>query len=138
MRNEQRAFYGTVALVLTIPMVAGLAGAFGGLEGLAAVLMVPEPLSVPASLRNSWRAICVMFFAVVPLVIWTLGSLPERAGAFRIIVACAFLAGFARATGWLIDGPPGMIPIAIMVIELCGMPALLLWHARLVRLSRVA
>lgn len=136
MRNELRAFYGAVALVLSIPFVAGLAGAFGGLEGLARVLLVAEPLTVPASLRNSLRAICFMFFALVPLVIWALTSLAERAGAFRIIVSCGFVAGLARGTGWVVDGDPGVIPVGIMIIELCGMPALLLWHARLVRLTR--
>jgi hypothetical protein len=135
VRVELRVFYAAIALVLSIPLIAGLAGAFGGLESLARVLGVGDPLRVPPSLRNSLRAICFMFFALVPLVIWSLGRLPERAGAFRIIVVCGFFAGFARATGWLVDGYPGVLPVLIMIIELGGMPALLLWHARLVRLT---
>jgi hypothetical protein len=68
-------------------------------------------------------------------VIWSLRDMKQRAGAFRIIIACAFVAGFARLTGYLVDGWPGVIPIGIMVIELAVMPALLLWHQRLLRLS---
>jgi hypothetical protein len=135
MGAELRAFYAAVAAVLSIPFVAGLAGAFGGLETLAAVLGVRDALVIPASLRNSLRAICFMFFALVPVVIWTLRAMPERAGAFRIVVTCGFFAGFARATGWLADGYPGVLPVVIMAIELGGMPLLLIWHARLVRLA---
>ncbi len=136
MRVELRAFYGVVGLILVIPLVVGLVGAFGGLEGMARLFGVDHRIVVSASLRNSLRAISFMFFAWFPLVIWTLAALPERAGAFRITVGCAFLAGFARLTGYLVEGYPGIVPVVFMIIELAGMPILLLWHARLVRLGR--
>jgi hypothetical protein len=86
--------------------------------------------------RNNFRAICFMFFAYVPLLLWTLAALPERATPFRIVIGCAFLAGFARLTGYLVDGYPGVVPVVFMALELAAMPLLLLWHARLVRLVR--
>jgi hypothetical protein len=46
------------------------------------------------------------------------------------------VAGFARLTGWLVEGYPGGVAVGIMAIELAGMPVLLLWHARLVHLGR--
>jgi uncharacterized protein DUF4345 len=76
-----------------------------------------------------------MFFAFVPLVLWSFLRLKERAGCFRIIIGCAFVAGFARLTGYLVDGWPGFIPISILCIELGVMPILLLWHRRLIRLA---
>jgi hypothetical protein len=136
MRSELRAFYGVVGLILLIPLVGGLVGAFGGLEGMASLFGVDHQIVIASSLRNNLRAVCIGFFAWVPLVIWSLAALPERTGAFRIIGGCGFLAGFARLTGWLVEGYPGVVPVAIMAIELVGMPILLLWHARLVRLDR--
>ena len=130
---ELLAFRCIVGSILLIPLVGGLVGAFGGLEGLASLFAVDAPMVVPASLRNSLRAICIGFFAWVPVAIWSLTKLPERAGAFRILLGCGFLAGFARLTGWLVDGYPGIVVVGIMIIELVGMPILFLWHGRLVR-----
>jgi uncharacterized protein DUF4345 len=131
--TEVRAFNGVVVLVLLIPLVGGLVGAFGGLEGMAYLFGTDPQVVISPLLRNNFRALCIMFFAWVPLAIWTLAALPERAGAFRIAMGCAFLAGFARLTGYLLDGFPGVVPVVFMAIELAGMPILLLWHARLVR-----
>jgi hypothetical protein len=132
---ELRAFHAVVGLVVLIPLVAGLAGAFFGLEGLARLLGVDAAIVVPPSLRNSLRAICMMFVGWAPLVVWSLASLRERAGAFRVTIGCGFLAGFARLTGWLVDGHPGLIAIGIMAIELGVMPILFVWHRRLARLE---
>src|SRR5439155_1585074 len=99
MRVELRAFCGAVGLVLCIPLVAGLVGAFGGAEGMARLFGVDDRIELPGLLRNNFRAVCFMFFAWVPLVIWALAALPDRAGAFRIAFGCAFVAGFARLTG---------------------------------------
>jgi hypothetical protein len=135
-RVELLAFYGLVGLILLIPLVGGLVGAFGRLEEMAYLFGVDTQVLAAPLLRNNFRAICFMFFAYVPLVIWTLAAMLERAGAFRIIFACAFLAGFARLTGYVAEGYPGDVPVVFMTMELALMPLLLLWHARLVRLVR--
>jgi hypothetical protein len=136
MRAELRAFRGVVGLVLLIPLIGGLVGAFGGLEGMARLFRVDPEIVVAPTLRNNFRAICCAFVSWVPIVIWSLAALPERAAVFRIVVGCAFVAGFARLTGWLVEGYPGGVAVGIMAIELAGMPVLLLWHARLVHLGR--
>jgi hypothetical protein len=131
MRSELRAFYGVVGLLLLVPLV----GAFGGLQGMAHLFGVDDRVTAAPLLRNNFRAVCCAFLSWVPLVIWSLAALPRRAAVFRIIIGCAFLAGFARLTGYLVEGYPGVVPVALMMIELAGMPILLLWHARLVRLG---
>jgi hypothetical protein len=95
-------------------------------------------VAVSPLLRNNVRAVCCAFFSWVPLVVWSLAALPERAGAFRIVVGCGFLTGFARLTGWLVEGYPGVVPVGFMMLELGVTPILLLWHARLVRLAQLA
>lgn len=138
MRSELRAFYGVVGLILLIPLIGGFVGAFGGLKGMAYLFGTDAEMVVSPALRNNFRAISCAFVSWVPLVIWTLAAIPERAGAFRIVVGSAFLAGFARLTGVLVEGYPGIVPVGIMGIELGFMPLLLLWHTRLVRLVRGA
>lgn len=132
-RAELRAFYLVVGAVLLIPLLVGPIGAFGGLEGLARLFGVEPEIVMAPALRDHLRAVTWMFLGYVPLAIWSLRSRQERAGAFRIILAFAFLAGFARLTGWLVDGFPGPIPLVIMGIELAGMPILFAWHRRLLR-----
>jgi hypothetical protein len=135
MRSELRAFQGIVGIVLLIPLFAGGTGAFGGLEGMAHLFFVDPAMVIAPLLRNNFRAICCAFLSWVPLVVWSLAALGERAAVFRVIGGCAFLAGWARLTGWLVEGYPGAVPAGMMAIELVGMPVLLLWHARLVRAS---
>ncbi len=101
---------------------------------MARLFGVEGQIVVPVGLRSNFRAISFMFFMTVPLVIWTLAAFTQRADAFRIVFGCAFLTGFARLTGYLMDGSPGTLPTILMILEFALMPALLLWHARLARL----
>jgi len=130
------AFRAVVCVLLSIPAIAGLAGAFGGIEGMARLFGSEQEAVLAPVLRNNFRAICAAFFSWAPLALWSLAAPARRAGALRIILGCAFLAGCARLTGWLVDGHPGAIALAILSIELGGMPLLLLWHARLLRRAR--
>jgi hypothetical protein len=130
-RAELFAFRAVVALLLLLPAVGGLAGAFGGIDAMARLFGSEEPLVLAPLLRNNFRAISAAFFSWVPLVLWSLAAPSRPAGALRIIFGCGFLAGCARLTGWWVEGYPGPLAVAILSIELGGMPLLLLWHARL-------
>lgn len=132
---ELRLFWLAIGLVLLIPLLGGIAGGFGGLEALAALFGQDRHIVADPGLRNNLRAICWMFCTVVPLTIWSLSSMRERAAVVRIIIVFGFLAGFARLTGRLVDGFPGVVPTVIMAIELVYLPILLAWHTRLVRRS---
>ena len=135
-RSEVRVFYAVIGGLLLIPTAAGLAGAFGGLSGMATLFGVSGEYNVHPVVANNFRAVSFAFFSWVPLIIWSLRSFSERAAVFRIVVGCAFLTGFARMTGWLLEGYPGILPATLMALELGAMPLLLLWHARLLRLSQ--
>jgi hypothetical protein len=134
--SELRVFHVAVASVLLIPFTAGLTGAFGGLEGFAALFGEDRNVVLAPALRNHLRAICFMFFVIAPLIVWTLRSLEARAGAFRIVVGFACVAGVVRLVGRFVDGDPGAIATVFCVLELAVLPIILLWHARLIRLTR--
>lgn len=133
LRSEFRAFLGVVGLLLLIPLFGGISGAFGGAESLALLFGETRTPAVSPTLESNLRAISCAFLSWVLLVTWSLADMPARAGAFRIVLACGFLAGCARLTGWVADGYPGAAPVAIMAIELAALPPLALWHARLMR-----
>jgi hypothetical protein len=130
---EFMVFYMLVTLLLLIPLTGGLVGAFGGMEGIVSLFGGEGMIAAPPALRNNFRAICFMFSMVVPLVVWSLMDMRGRAGAFRIVLICAFLSGFARLTGYWVDGKPGLISVTFMMLEFAFMPVLILWHARLIR-----
>lgn len=130
--QELRAFHVAVGLVLIIPGVAGPVAGFLGIDALATLLHTDAP-HIPAALQNSLRAVGWMFATVVPITVWSLRRMPERAAAFQIVVCCGFVAGLTRVTGFLCDGYPGLVPLGIMAIELGFMPVLLVWHRSLVR-----
>jgi hypothetical protein len=119
--------------VLVIPLVVGPVGAFGGLEGLAALFGEDRGIVVSPALRDHLRAICWMFFAIAPLVAWSLAAPVERAGTFRIVVGCAVLAGLARVVGAVVDGNPGVLAFVFAALELGMLPVILMWHWSLVR-----
>ena len=136
LREELLIFRTVIGIVLLIPLVGGLVGAFGGLAGMARLFGADSGMNISPVLRSNFRAICIAFFSWVPLLLWSVASPLERAPVFRIIVGCAFLAGFARLTGWIVEGYPGIVPALLMFIELVMMPAVLLWHSRLLQRIR--
>src|SRR5207249_10736967 len=105
--KEVRAFKAVVIAITLIPLIAGAVGAFGGLEGFAALFHEDRHAVLAPGLRNHLRAISWMFLAIAPTLWWTLGALRERRQTFRIVVGFAMLAGFARITGMVVDGYPG-------------------------------
>ena len=133
LRDELRMFHTVVGVVLLIPLVGGLVGTFGGLAGMARLFGTDSEMTISPVLRSNFRAICSAFLSWVPLLLWTMARPVERAGAFRIIVGCAFLAGLGRLTGWIVEGYPGFIPVLLMIIELVVMPTVLIWHAGLLQ-----
>ncbi len=134
--SELRMFHLVVGSILLIPLVAGNAAAWGGLEGMATLFGEDRHAELAPAIRNHLRAITWMFVLLVPLVIWTLRDLEARAGAFRIVVGFGAAAGIVRLTGRFVDGDPGVIATAITGIELVVLPLVLVWHTRLIRLSR--
>jgi hypothetical protein len=51
--------------------------------------------------------------------------------AVRALAGALFLAGLARAGGWLAAGKPRGLQLALLAIELAGPPSLVAWQARL-------
>jgi len=130
--SELNWFRTLTGAILVIPLVIGPVGAFGGLEGLAALFGEDRHVQLAPALRDHLRAICWMFFVLAPLVAWTLASPAERATPFRIVVVGAMLAGVARVVGAAVDGNPGMLAWVFAAVELGVLPIVLMWHTAIV------
>jgi hypothetical protein len=135
LASETRLFRYVVYVVLLIPLVVGTAGAFGGLEAVAALFHEDRTVVLAPALRDHVRAIMWMFPLVVPLLVWALRDLPARATVVRIVLGWAACAGIARIVGAIVDGWPGAIACGLMIVELVVLPVMLVWHAALVRRS---
>jgi len=133
LAGELRAFRVLTCAILLIPLVVGLVGAFGGLEGLAALFAEDRRVELAPAIRDHLRAVCWMFFGLVPLVGWTLVKPVERAMPFRIVVAVAIAAGVVRVIGAIVDGNPGLIAFVFAAMELGVLPVVLIWHSSIVR-----
>lgn len=134
--SELRVFRAIVLLIVAaIPTLVGLVAGFGGLGAMAALFGREAPASVDPSLQNHLRAIGVVFTGFGLLLAWSTFSLREREGVFRIVVGVVILAGLARITGWISDGPPGLLAMIFLAMELVLFPALFLWQRRLLRVS---
>jgi hypothetical protein len=137
LSTELRFFRGVVmAIAAAIAFVVGPTGAFGGVDGVAALLGRDPPVGVDPVLRNHLRAICGAFAGFGLLAVWSIGALDERRNAFRIVVAVGVAIGLARVTGWIVDGDPGALAKLFLATEVVLLPLLLLWHERLLRLGR--
>ncbi|MBI3557401.1 MAG: DUF4345 domain-containing protein [Deltaproteobacteria bacterium] len=134
--TELRLFRGVmIIMAAAICGLVGLVSGFGGLESMAALFRSAQTIMLDAGLRNHVRAISVVFAGFGAFTVWSTWALEERKGAFRIFVVFGVSAGFARATGWMTEGYPGVMATVFMAMELAILPALCIWHARLLRLG---
>jgi hypothetical protein len=57
LREELRIFRAIIWVVLLIPLLGGLVGAFGGLAGMARLFGTDTDMSISPVLRSNFRAI---------------------------------------------------------------------------------
>src|SRR5262245_61521956 len=130
---ERRAFQMVLALLSLIPLIglaiAWLIGPKFFFHGNGAA--VPNPLD------NQWRYLSGVYAgAVTGGLWWAIPRIEERGVALRIAAGAVFLGGLGRCISIAAVGSPGdPLQLGGVVLELGVVPALLLWHRRVVRLS---
>jgi len=130
--------FSTIVRAFAVAMVA--AGGCHAFLGLSAdrILDAGLPVSILklASLDSQNRFYGAMF-GVAGAVLWVAaGNLERYDTILRILLCGGVLAGVLRLVSIAWVGWPSPLVIALMVIELCGTPLLLVWYAHVRKARR--
>jgi len=91
---------------------------------------------VTATLDGEYRFVNAFWFVSAPLLWMALPQLEKKSQIIRIVLGTAFLGGLVRLISWRREGRPHGIFIAAIALELIGMPALAIWHARVASIAQ--
>lgn len=126
--TERRLLQRTLGTLASIPAASGLAG----------VLFGPRTLpggenQVTATLDGEYRFTAVFWLATAPLIWSRLPRLEEDTTTLPLLMATVFAGGIARMLAWRHSGRPHAMFIPAIGLELVGMPAMAMWHRRVMR-----
>ena len=120
--------------IAPIPMVVGLMHIVLGLQTdvLLGAKVAVELLSDPV-LDSQNRFYGAIFMGYGALIFLCTTNLRQHATLFRILSGGVFLGGLARVVSIVLHGVPSTPVLGLIVIELLGVPLLVWWHSRAVR-----
>jgi Domain of unknown function (DUF4345) len=112
--------------------VVGAVATTAGLHSVTAgVRSLPGRQSASAPVESELRFYAAFYVAYGVAALRVAPRADHDAEAVRALAGALFLAGLARAGGWLAAGPPHPLQRALLVLELAGPPAVVAWQARL-------
>ncbi|HET9875608.1 MAG TPA: DUF4345 domain-containing protein [Mycobacterium sp.] len=125
--NELHAMQAITAVLTAVPLIGGLAGVIGG-----PALVAGDHGYVDASTDSEFRFLSAAWLSMAPLIWTALPTAHDRPATLRIIGAGIVVGGMARLRSWRRLGRPQAMMVAGAALELVGVPALLVWHTRIV------
>jgi Domain of unknown function (DUF4345) len=112
-----------------------LGGAVATTAGLHTVITgvrsLPGRQAASAPVESELRFYAAFYVAYGLAALRIAPRADRDAEAVRALAGALFLAGLARAGGWLASGPPHPLQRALLAIELAAPPAIVAWQARL-------
>ena len=116
--------------------VAGGVATTAGLQTvIAGAKSLPDQELANASVESELRFYAA-FYVAFGLAALRIAPRADRATAeVRALAATLFLAGLARAGGWLAVGRPSRLQRRLLIIELATPPAVVAWQSRLAATS---
>ena len=126
--RERRALQFVVAIACLVPILTGLDGVLRG----AAMFKLA---SFPANLDSHFRYLSGIFLMMGLAFVSTIPAIEHQGKRFRLLAAMVVMGGLARALSWAAVGAPGFGHKFGLVMELVIVPLLMLWQARVARLT---
>ena len=116
-------------------MLLHVAGAVATAAGLHTVIAGARSIAgqqaANASVESELRFYAGFYVAYGLALLRTAPRAETDTAAVRALAGALFLAGLARAGGWLAAGKPHPGQRALLALELAGPPAVVAWQARL-------
>lgn len=125
--TERRLLQGAAALACLVPLAMGLASVVEGpsvLRGVAAV---------PADLDSHFRYLSGLLLGIGLGFASCIPAIEKRGRRFRLLGAIVVLGGLGRLLSLPTAGLPSEGHLFGLLMELCVVPLLMLWQARVAR-----
>jgi hypothetical protein len=122
-----KAFIWTMRALALIPLVTGLVDLTLGMGSLTFGTPPSMPAALQASADNHWRFSAVVWAGYAPLLWYATTDVLRHAALLRILLIVLTLSGLGRALSVALMGLPVAPFTVAMVLELIGMPLMLLW-----------
>jgi hypothetical protein len=128
--GRRRALQVTLGILSVIPFLSGLTGMLVG-----PAILPKDNSRVEPSADSEYRFINAIWFATAPLIWSAIPHIEQRTGLARSLGAAVFTGGVARLISWRTTGRPHPQFVAATVLELVGIPAVVIWQSRVAQLS---
>jgi hypothetical protein len=127
---SKKALQTVLGILGLIPILTGGLDLTLGASALniAGASVSPEVLS-NAVLDSQIRFLGAIWFSMGIVLYWILPSIEKQTTLFRLLMGGIFLGGIGRLTSVFLVGIPPSHLIAATVLELIGMPLLVLWQS---------
>ncbi|MGH2522433.1 MAG: DUF4345 domain-containing protein [Anaerolineales bacterium] len=122
-RKALQAYFIILGLV---PVITGILGLMGVDDPLYASLGLPRN----ALLDGNMRFYSDVWFVLGLTVLWTVRSLENHFGLYRVLWAMIFVGGLGRLLSIFLVGAPPLPFIGFTVLEILGAPLFLYWRHR--------
>jgi hypothetical protein len=129
---ERRLLQALVAVGCLVPLAAGGAGI---LRGAAFLKNVHDPL--PVDLGSHFRYLSGLLMGIGIGFAICIPGIERRGTMIRTLGLIVVVGGLGRLFALLRDGPPSAVHLGALAMELIATPILVLWQARVARLSGI-
>lgn len=128
---SKKALQIVLAILALIPILTGGMDLILGAQALnvAGGALPPEVLQ-NVVLDSQTRFLGGIWFGIGVILYWVIPSVDKRTALFRLLAGGIFLGGIGRFVSAFLVGLPPAEFIAATVLELIGMPLLVLWQSR--------
>ncbi|MEN9518512.1 MAG: hypothetical protein RLZZ381_1100 [Cyanobacteriota bacterium] len=129
---NKRVLQTVLAILGLIPILTGGLDFFLGARSLHVVgSLMPLDAVNDVVLDSQIRFLAAIWLGVGIILYWVIPSIDRQTTLFRLLMGGIFLGGIGRMSSAILVGIPPVQFLAVIVLELVGVPILILWQSTL-------